>query len=94
MSFRDRFNQFELLIIFVGILELSVDPPAFIDGTPGLRSPFSALRAVRVLKIARSWKSLNRLFVAIVDALGEITNFLFFLVLFIYIYALLGMEVC
>ena len=92
-SCSDKFNRFDLITVIFGVIETAINPPQFIDGNPGLRSPFAALRAFRTLKLARSWKPLNKLFVAIIDALEEILNFLFFLVLFIYIYALLGMEV-
>ncbi|CAK4798029.1 unnamed protein product [Aphanomyces euteiches] len=88
----DKFNQFDLLTILAGIVEFVLNPPRFVDGTPGNTSPIATFRLIRALKLARAWKSLNRLLVAIMDAMLEILNFLFFLVLFIYIYALLGME--
>ncbi|RHY60708.1 hypothetical protein DYB26_001053 [Aphanomyces astaci] len=88
----DKFNQFDLLTIVAGIIEFFIDPPRFVDGTPGNTSPIATFRLIRALKLVRSWKSLNRLLVAIMDAMGEILNFLFFLIMFIYIYALLGME--
>ncbi|ETW09842.1 hypothetical protein, variant [Aphanomyces invadans] len=88
----DKFNLFDLLTIVAGIVEFFIDPPRFIDGTPGNTSPIATFRLIRALKFVRSWKSLNRLMVAIMDAMSEILNFLFFLFMFIYIYALLGME--
>ncbi|KAF0696066.1 Aste57867_13147 [Aphanomyces stellatus] len=88
----DKFNQFDLITIAAGIVEFFVNPPQFIDGNPGNTSPLATLRLVRALKLVRTWKSLNRLLIAIMDAMGEILNFLVFLVIFIYIYALLGME--
>ncbi|OQR96937.1 Voltage-gated Ion Channel (VIC) Superfamily [Achlya hypogyna] len=89
---RDKFNQYDCLTIVIGGLETVLDPPMFMDGTPGVQSPFSVMRAARAIQLARSWKSVDRLLLAIVGALREILNFLFFLVLFIYIYALMGME--
>jgi len=77
----------------MGVIEVSLNPPGFIDGTPGGSGPFTALRAARAFKLARAWKSLNKLLMAIMAAMGEILNFLFFLVLFLFIYSLLGMEV-
>jgi len=89
----DNFNRFDFITIAIGIVETITAPPEIIDGNPGKISPFAALRALRALKIAKSWKSLNRLLLAIFEAMGEIMNFLVFLILFIYIYALMGMEV-
>jgi hypothetical protein len=89
----DNFNRFDFITIVLGIVEAMVSPPSILDGTPGRISPFVALRALRGLKIAQSVKSLNRLLMGIFSASGEILNFLVLLVLFIYIYALLGMEV-
>ncbi|EQC31370.1 hypothetical protein SDRG_10972 [Saprolegnia diclina VS20] len=89
---KDRFNLYDMVTILIGGVETLLHPPAFLDGTPGVRSPLAILRAARAIKLAYSWPSLQRLLTAIVGALHEILNFLFFLVLFIYMYALMGME--
>ncbi|KDO33414.1 hypothetical protein SPRG_02221 [Saprolegnia parasitica CBS 223.65] len=89
---QDRFNLYDMVTILMGGVETLLHPPAFLDGTPGARSPFAILRAARAIKLAYSWPSFQRLLTAIVGALQEILNFLFFLVLFIYMYALMGME--
>ncbi|OQS04775.1 Voltage-gated Ion Channel (VIC) Superfamily, partial [Thraustotheca clavata] len=88
----DKFNRFDVLTVVMGIVEVASSPPQFIDGTPGGGGAFTSFRALRALKLARSWKSLNKLLTAIMKSFGEILNFLFFLVIFVYIFALLGME--
>ncbi|OQR89592.1 Voltage-gated Ion Channel (VIC) Superfamily, partial [Achlya hypogyna] len=89
----DKFNRFDLFTFLMGIAEAVMNPPTFIDGTAGGSGLFTAFRVARAFKLARSWKSLNKLLMAILNSFGEILNFLFFLVLFCYIYALLGMEI-
>ncbi|KDO23983.1 hypothetical protein SPRG_10680 [Saprolegnia parasitica CBS 223.65] len=88
----DKFNRFDLFTFLIGIVEAMLNPPTFIDGTSGGSGLFTAFRVARAFKLARSWKSLNKLLMAILNSFGEILNFLFFLVLFCYIYALLGIE--
>ncbi|OQR93148.1 Voltage-gated Ion Channel (VIC) Superfamily [Achlya hypogyna] len=90
---RDKFNRFDLLTVLFGIIEFATNPPTFIDGTPGGAGAFTSFRALRALKIARSWKGLNKLLTAIMKSFSEILNFIFFLVIFCYIFALLGMEI-
>ncbi|EQC33497.1 hypothetical protein SDRG_09006 [Saprolegnia diclina VS20] len=90
---RDKFNRFDLLTVLLGAIEFATNPPTFIDGTPGGPGAFTSFRALRALKIARAWKGLNKLLTAIMKSFGEILNFLFFLVIFCYIFALLGMEI-
>ncbi|OQR81874.1 Voltage-gated Ion Channel (VIC) Superfamily, partial [Thraustotheca clavata] len=89
----DKFNRFDCFTVVTGIVEMMLNPPFYIDGTISGASGFTALRAIRAIKLARAWKSLNKLLMSIMAAMGEILNFLFFLVLFLYIFALLGMEV-
>ncbi|OQS03796.1 Voltage-gated Ion Channel (VIC) Superfamily [Thraustotheca clavata] len=88
----DKFNRFDLITVLFGIIEVCVNPPTFIDGNPGGGGAFTSFRALRAIKLARSWKSLNKLLTAIIRSFEEILNFLFFLVTFCYIFALLGME--
>ncbi|KAF0692597.1 Aste57867_16338 [Aphanomyces stellatus] len=88
----DHYNQFDLVTVVMGIVEVAVHPPSFIDGTPGGGGFFTAFRAARAFKLARMWKSLNQLLGAIMSSLGEIANFMLFLALFMLIFSLIGME--
>lgn len=51
-----------------------------------------ALRLLRVIKLARSWTKLQDILAKTVKSLKDISNFSVLLGLFMYIYALLGME--
>ncbi|KAG9401991.1 hypothetical protein AC1031_007692 [Aphanomyces cochlioides] len=90
----DGFNRFDLVTVVLGFLEIAVSPPAILNGTKQTSTTgiFTALRAARAIKLARAWKSLHKLLIAIGAAMGEILNFLFFLVLFLFVTSLLGME--
>ncbi|RHY76780.1 hypothetical protein DYB30_013720, partial [Aphanomyces astaci] len=88
----DKFNRFDLLTFFLGVVEAAISPPSFMDGTPGGSGIFTAFRAARAFKLARMWESLNQLLTAIFNSLSEILNFLLFLLLFMLIFSLLGME--
>ncbi|OQS02343.1 hypothetical protein THRCLA_05272 [Thraustotheca clavata] len=90
--FGEPLNQFDCVSILIGLLDYYLHPPAFIDGTVSPASPFTALRALRALRLAQTWAPLKRLLLAMTSASGEILHFLFFLALFVYIFALMGMD--
>ncbi|KAF0696070.1 Aste57867_13151 [Aphanomyces stellatus] len=90
--FSSGLNVIDAASIIVGVVDAIIDPPGFIDGSISRSNPFIALRALRAIKLAQTFKPLKRLMLAIGGAMGEFLNFLFFLTVFIYIFALLGME--
>ncbi|KAG6970072.1 hypothetical protein JG688_00005042 [Phytophthora aleatoria] len=92
---RDRFNLFDAFIVTMGILETVASPPSFMSSNPPKKGAVSALRSFRlfrVFKLARDWKSLRELLEMIIRAVASITNFGVLLFLFIYIYALVGVQ--
>lgn len=82
---RDKFNLFDTLIVVFSILELFV-----ISGN----SSFSALRAFRLFRIFKIFRAgnLRVLLDSITMTVGSIGNYVVLLILFIYVYALLGMQ--
>ena len=82
---RDRFNIFDALIVIMSILELFI-----ISGN----SSFSALRAFRLFRIFKIFRvgNLRVLLDSITMTLASIGNYVVLLILFIYVYALLGMQ--
>jgi len=95
----DRFNQFDGFIVLVSLIELGVGPPAFLTGAVsdpneegGALSALRTFRLFRVFKLARSWTSLQNLLLTIAKTMDEIGNFSVLLGLFMYIYALVGMQ--
>ena len=55
-------------------------------------SVFRALRIFRIFKLAKRWKSLNNLLRTMYSTVLEIGNFAILLFIFIFIYALIGMQ--
>lgn len=93
---RDKFNLFDAFIVTMGLLETIASPPSFMSSNPPKKGAVSALRSFRlfrVFKLARDWKSLRELLEMIARAVASITNFGVLLFLFIYIYALVGVQV-
>lgn len=93
---RDRFNVFDAFIVITGILELITSPPSFLSDNPPKKGAVSALRTLRlfrIFKLARNWKSFRDLLTMIGGAVASIGNFAVLMFLFIYIYALVGLQV-
>ena len=56
-------------------------------------SVFRSLRLFRIFKMAKNWKSLQSLLRTIVSSVAEIGNFAALLILFMFIYSLVGMQI-
>ncbi|GMF14726.1 unnamed protein product [Phytophthora lilii] len=96
MYARDRFNLFDAFVVIMGLLEMALAPPSLMSENQPKKGSVSALRSfrlLRVFKLARNWRSLRELLKMIWRALASIANFGVLLFIFIYIYALVGMQV-
>lgn len=94
---RDRFNLFDAFIVTMSVLETFASPPSFMSDNPVKKGAVFALRSFRlfrVFKLARNWRSLRELLEMVARAVASIANFAVLLFLFIYIYALVGLQVC
>ena len=95
---RDTFNIFDALIVLVSLTELIVAPPGFFtpevgdSGGSGAISALRTFRLFRVFKLARSWRSFSVLLKTMGETLRDIGNFAVLLLLFMYIFALVGMQ--
>ncbi|KAE9028237.1 hypothetical protein PF005_g1940 [Phytophthora fragariae] len=92
---RDKFNLLDAFIVTVGLLETMASPPSFLSSNLPKKGAVSALRTfrlLRVFKLARDWKSLREFLEKLARAAASITNFGVLLFLFIYIYALVGVQ--
>ncbi len=92
---RDSFNVFDAIIVFVSLVELAAAPPKFMTGVDAGTGGISALRAfriLRILKLARNMPGLRILLNVLFNTVADVKWFLILLVLFIYIFALVGME--
>lgn len=94
----DIFNVFDGFIVVVSLVELVIIPPGFTTpetgdaGGSGAISALRTFRLLRIFKLARSWRSLNSLLKTIVRAIQDIGSFSVLLLLFMYIFALVGMQ--
>lgn len=82
---KERFNKFDLLIVIISILEFQND-----EG-PGI---FSSLRAFRLFKLFRLFRvgDLRILLDSITFTLSTISDYVILLLLFIFVFALMGMS--
>ena len=88
---KDPYNLFDAFIVIMSIFELIMEKA--VKGYEG--SAISGLRAVRifrVFKMAKEWRSLNTLLKMLQETLAEIVNFAILLILFMLIFALVGMQ--
>ncbi|EKX46067.1 hypothetical protein GUITHDRAFT_55688, partial [Guillardia theta CCMP2712] len=88
--FQDNFNCFDFFVVVSSIVELAIIPS---NGSN--RGSLSALRAVRLFrlfKLARSWKDMRRILNTLAVALGSMGPLCVIWVMFMYIFALLGMQ--
>ncbi|KAF1318920.1 Voltage-gated ion channel, partial [Globisporangium splendens] len=96
---KDRYNLFDAFVVVLGITEVAVSPPQMLAGGRlagrSKAASFSGLRSVRLFalfKLARSWPSLQKLLSTMLSTLKEVGNFSVLFLLFMYIYALIGMQ--
>nr|CAD7591348.1 unnamed protein product [Timema genevievae] len=78
-------NIFDLIIVSASLLDLSFE---LVDGLSVLRG----LRLLRVLKLAQSWTTMKVLLSIIISTIGALGNLTFVLVIVIYIFAVIGMQ--
>ncbi|XP_043195142.1 sodium channel protein 60E-like, partial [Amphibalanus amphitrite] len=83
--FRSGWNIFDLIVVVASLVELSLQN---INGLSVLR----VLRLLRVLKLAQSWTTMRVLLSIIISSLGALGNLTFVLVIVIYIFAVIGMQ--
>ena len=82
--FRDKFNIFDLVVVIISLIEM------FLSEEGGAVSALRAFRLFRIFKIFKMG-DLRVLLDSIVFTLTTIGNYVILLVLFIYVYSLLGM---
>ncbi|XP_065166604.1 sodium channel protein 60E isoform X3 [Atheta coriaria] len=83
--FQCGWNIFDLIIVSASLLDLIFE---LVDGLSVLRG----LRLLRVLKLAQSWITMKVLLSIIISSIGALGNLTFVLVIVIYIFAVIGMQ--
>ena len=81
-----------MMIVSASIVEISIGLTKRSEGNSSGFSALRALRLFRIFKMAKNWKSLHALLETMYETALEVGNFTLLLVLMMYVYALLGMQ--
>ena len=87
----DRLNVFDAIIVFISVLEVAIGLINDNKGN-GMFSVFRAFRLLRIFKLVRSWKELHHIINTVFRSLASIAYLSLILLLFLFIFALLGKE--
>ena len=87
---RDRMNIFDALVVMFGVIELVLAAVGL--GTTSL-TVLRCFRLLRVFKLARRWKELNLIMRTLLHSMSAISYLTLLMFLFIFIMAVLGMQV-
>lgn len=89
--FRDDYNIFDCIIVTASLVDIVV---SYIlnSSSIGVITTFRAFRIMRIFKLAKSWKRLNVLLRTIKRTMEDVSIFSILLGLFMFTFALLGME--
>ena len=88
--FSDVFNKFDFIIVSVSVVELVLERVLQYEG--GGISALRAFRIFRVFKMAKMYPEFQDLLMKMYKTLGDIGYFAMLLILFMYIYSLVGMQ--
>lgn len=88
----DSFNLFDCAVVMISLIENIIDWIGIDFGGGGAISALRAIRLLRVFKLARSWTSFRELLQKIIITLKDITNISVLLLLFMFIFSLVGSE--
>ncbi|XP_071639635.1 sodium channel protein 60E [Temnothorax longispinosus] len=83
--FNNGWNNFDLIIVSASLIDLTFE---LVDGLSVIRG----LRLLRVLKLAQSWTTMKVLLSIIISTIGALGNLTFVLLIVIYIFAVIGMQ--
>ena len=87
--FKTGWNIFDLVIVVVSLLDLGLEN---VDGLSVMRG-VRLVRVVRVLKLAQTWRTMRVLLTIIISTLGGQAYLTLILIILIYIFAVLGMQI-
>jgi voltage-dependent calcium channel L type alpha-1D len=90
--FQDPFNGFDCFIVttsFADLIISNIGVETNINALTALRT----FRLIRLFKLARTWKQFQLLLQTMFQTLMDIASFTVLLFLFMFIYAILGMEI-
>jgi hypothetical protein len=88
----DSFNLFDCAVVMISLIENIIVWAGIDFGGGGAISALRAIRLLRVFKLARSWTSFRELLQKIIITLKDITNISVLLLIFMFIFSLVGSE--
>lgn len=88
----DSFNLFDCAVVIVSLVENIIAWLGISFSGGGAISALRAIRLLRVFKLARSWTSFRELLEKIVITLKDIYNISILMLLFMFIFTLVGSE--
>jgi len=88
---RDQFNIFDAIVVVLSLIDMVAVSLTDDYDSPAL-SAFRGVRLLRIFKLARSWSSFREILVQIWVTIKDISTFSVLLLMFMFIFTLLGME--
>jgi hypothetical protein len=89
-------NIMDFAIVVTSLVEVAVVPPAMFGGDSseqgGALTAFRCMRLFRIFKMAKKWKAMKDLMKKFQKTLADVSNVAFLMLLLMYIFALLGMQ--
>lgn len=89
---QDRSNLFDGAIAIAGAVELIIDLFGKAAGFGGSLYVLRIFRLLRVFKLSRSWKELNKIVMTVQGSISSMANLCLIFLIFIVVMALLGMQ--
>ena len=92
---RDGWNKFDAAVVTISLIDWAITksiPPEKIGSAGEALNAFRAMRLLRVLKLARLWGALAKILRQTMASLRDLVWYAGLLFLFMFIFALLGME--
>lgn len=88
---KDPYNLFDAVIVIISLVDWTISRLPGVDAGAALNA-FRALRLLRMMKLSKSWAALQDILRKTAASLAGLANFSLLMFLFMYIFALLGME--
>ena len=89
---RDSFNIFDAIVVVLSVLDLIITTASDRESQNVALTAFRGARLVRVFKLARTWTSFREMLSKILVTLKDVSTFSILLLMFMFIFTLLGME--
>jgi hypothetical protein len=89
--FLDNYNIFDLVIVIASIVDLFISSLMNLKAK-GVITALRSFRLMRVFKLAKQWRRLHHLLQTVGTTLRDVSTFSVLLFLFIFSFALLGLE--